>query len=291
MTTVQTIADGSNDGFVRVDAIFNDESAPADFDDPNLSLGERLRQARMRAGVTLDSASARTRLKRDYLEGLEFMDSRALPSRAYAIGYLRTYAQFLGLCPDSCVQQFKSEIEVDTGRATPTAAIERNEIKLPRGAFGVVLILIGVVAAAGWYGNYVSRTQAQAGITAPIDAMMNAQAPLVATDRLNTPRPEAIWAGLPSTAGAQALVLEAASSVYVEVRDASGRILVARDFQAGDVYRAPDEPGLTLSASDAGAILVRMAGDPLGPLGEAGQSVDNVSAAEFVLAHMRGDNS
>ena len=289
MTTADTTFDESEDGFVRVDAIFS-ESDHASADDPNLSLGERLRNARTRAGITLDSASARTRLKRDYLEGLEYMDSRALPTRAYAIGYLRTYAQFLGLCPDSCVQQFKAELEVDAGRAVPSASIERTEIKLPRGAFGVVLILIGVIVAAGWYGNYVSQNEAYAGFASPIETLMNAEAPLVSSDQLTAARPEAIWSGLPSTQGAQALVLEAARDVYVEVRDASGRILVARDLMAGDVYRASDEPGLTLSASDAGAVLVRMGGSPLGPLGETGEALDNISAAEFVLAHMNRQN-
>lgn len=290
MTTVQVDTDDTQDGFVRVDAIFS-EGGDAVEDDSDLSLGERLRRARHRAGVTLDSASARTRLKRDYLEGLEHMDPRALPSRAYAVGYLRTYAQFLGLCPDSCVAQFKSEIEVDAGRDTPTAAIERREIKLPRGVFGVVLILTGVIAAAGWYGNYISTTEAYAGGNAPIDTLMTADAPLVSTEQLNRLRPDQVWSGLPSATSAQALVFEAASAVYFEVRDASGRILVSRDLKAGEVYRAPDEPGLKISASDAGAILVRMDGRPLGALGETGSPIDNASAAEFLIAALRSDNS
>jgi hypothetical protein len=66
--------------------------------------------------------------------------------------------------------------------------------------------------------------------------------------------------------------------------------LAARELDVGDVYRAPDEPGLTVSATDAGALLVRAAGRPLGPLGEAGQAVDNVSAAEFILAALRSDS-
>ena len=73
------------------------------------------------------------------------------------------------------------------------------------------------------------------------------------------------------------------------MRDASGRILAARELDVGDVYRAPDEPGLTVSASDAGAVLVRAAGRPLGPLGDQGEAVDNISAAEFILAALRAD--
>ena len=176
MTTSNPDYDRSNEDYVPVDAVLSDGAASAGDDDPDLSLGERLRKARAKAGYTLDSASARTRIKRDYLEGLEYMDPRALPSRTYAVGYLRTYAQFLGLDADACVARFKAEMEVDAGRATPTAPQEKKEFRLPRGAVGAVLILGGVIAAAGWYGNYVSRSDALAGVSAPMDTLLSGEA-------------------------------------------------------------------------------------------------------------------
>jgi len=288
MTTSNPEFDRTNEDYVPVDAVLSDTGA-ALADDPDLSLGERLRKARTKAGYTIDSASARTRIKRDYLEGLEYMDPRALPSRTYAVGYLRTYAQFLGLDADACVARFKAEMEVDVGRATPTAPQEKSEFRLPRGVVGAVFILGGVIAAAGWYGNYVSRTEALADVSAPMDTLLAREEPLVAVTERAAPRPERIWTGLPAANSAGALVLEAATPAYIEVRDASGRILIARDLDAGEVYRAPDEPGLTVSTSDAGAVLVRAGGRALGALGDPGQAVDNISAAEFVIAALRAD--
>lgn len=291
MTTSNPEFDRTDEDYVPMDAVFSDAATPHE-DDPDQSLGDRLRKARTKAGYTLDSASARTRIKRDYLEGLEHMDPRALPSRAYAVGYLRTYAQFLGLDADACVARFKGELEVDAGRATPTAPQEKREFRLPRGAVGAVLILGGVIAAAGWYGNYVSRSDALAGVTAPMDTLLaEDDEPLVAVNERPAPRPERIWTGLPAANSAGALVLEAATPTYLEVRDASGRILIARDLDAGEVYRAPDEPGLTVSTTDAGAILVRAGGRPLGALGDSGDAVDNVSAAEFVIAALRAESA
>lgn len=274
--------------YVPVDAVF---SAAVPGPSEEYGLGERLRRARTTGGLTLDSASARTRIKRDYLEALEAMDPRGLPSRAYCVGYLRTYAQFLGLDAAACVDQFKAELEVDVGRATPTAPQERREIRLPRGMIGTVLILAGVVAAGGWYGNYVSRSQALAGVSAPMEALLSDEAPLVDEAALSAPSTERVWSGLPAARSTGGLILEAASPVSIEVRDASGRILASRALDPGDVYRAPDEPGLTVSATDAGALLVRAAGRPLGALGESGVAVDNVSAAEFVIAAMREDGA
>lgn len=275
---------GSGDkGYVPMDAVFG---APAP-SDAGMSLGERLRHRRSNSGMTLDAASARTRIKRDYLEALEAMDPRGLPSRAYAVGYLKTYSAFLGLDVAECVAQFKTEVECDAGRAEPTAPQERREIKLPRGLVGAVLILGGVIAAAGWYGNYVTRSEAFAGAGAPMEALMRAEAPLVAMSDRPAPQPSAIWTGLPDARGAGSLVLEAGARVTIEVRDASGRILASRELDPGEIYRAPDEPGLTVSTNNAGAVLVRAAGRPLGPLGEPGQAVADVSAAEFVLEALR----
>lgn len=289
MTTSNPEYDRAAEDYVPVDAVLSNAAADA-AEDPDLSLGETLRNARTRSGFTLDSASARTRIKRDYLEGLEYMDPRALPSRTYAIGYLRTYAHFLGLNGDACVARFKAEMEVDAGRATPTAPQEKNEFRLPRGAVGAVLILGGVIAAAGWYGNYVSRNGAVTEVSAPMDTLLASEAPLVAVNDRPQPRVERIWSGLPAANSAGALILEAATPAYLEVRDASGRILIARDLEAGEVYRAPDEPGLMVSTTDAGAFLVRAGGRPLGALGESGEVVDNVSAAEFVIAALRAEN-
>ncbi len=275
--------------YVPVDSVFSD--APSANDAFYGGLGEQLRKARTDAGLTLDSASARTRIKRDYLDALESMDPRGLPSRTYATGYLRTYAQFLGLDAAACVEQFKLEVEVDAGRATPTAPQERNEIQLPRGMVGAIFILVLVIAGAGWYGNYLNRSEAYAGVDAPMDALIEDEGPLVAESATPRPTPEAIWSALPTASSEGALTLEAAAPVEIEVRDASGRILAARELDVGDVYRAPDEPGLTVSASDAGALLVRVSGRPLGALGDDGETVDNVSAAEFILAALREDAS
>jgi transcriptional regulator with XRE-family HTH domain len=287
-TTGKPEASQADEVYVPVDAAF---SGPAPSHHDDYSLGERLRRARTASGLTLDSASARTRINRDYLEALEAMDPRGLPSRAYCVGYLRTYAQVLGLDAVACVDEFKAEIEVDAGRATPTAPQERREIRLPRGMIGAVLIVAGVIAAGSWYGNSISRTQAVAGVSAPMEALLTDDGPMVDETQLAPPSRDTVWAGLPAARSTGGLILEAAAAVSIEVRDASGRILVSRRMDPGDVYRAPDEAGLTVSASNAGAILVRAGGRPLGALGEAGTAVDNVSAAEFVIAGLRADAS
>lgn len=270
----------ANSSYVPMDAIFTD--AP---EAPPSSVGEALRRARAKQGWTLDSACARTCIRRDYLEALESMDPRGLPSRAYAIGYLRTYAGVLGLDVTTIVERFKQEVETETGRAEPTAPQRRREIKLPKGVVGAVLILGVVFAAASWYGARVTEAGAFTNAPSPADSASSVSRPLVETAGREVTLAD-VWSGLPSPRASDWLILTAQTPTYLEVRDASGRILFARDLAPGEAYRAPDESGLTLTTENAGAIEIQAAGRPVGRLGAEGEMVENISATDFLAEAM-----
>jgi cytoskeletal protein RodZ len=262
--------------YVPMDAVF--ANAPVAPCGP-ASIGDTLRQARLKHGWTLDSAAARTRIKRDYLEALEAMDPRGLPSRAYTIGYLRAYAAFLELSVTEVVEQFKREVECETGRAQPTAPRKKREFKLPKGIIGAVVILGSVLAATSWYGVHITRTGAFA--EAP-DAATLLSTPRPVVEASGAPDPARIWAGLPAAHAPEALVFTAISPVTLEVRDASGRVLFAREMEAGASWRAPDEAGLEVSATDAGAVRVRSGSQEVGVLGSSGQILESLPMDSFV---------
>lgn len=269
-----TLINASTNQFVPMDAIFPAEDGHVA---GLMSVGERLRHARSKAGLTLDSAAARTRIRRDYLEALEHMDPRGLPSRAYTIGYLRTYAAFLRLDVGPIVDQFKQEVECETGRAQPTAPKQKVEIKLPRGVLGVAVILCCVIAAGAWYATQIGKQAELAETTARESVRVEAPKALVA--ELEEPiGVDQVWANLPNARSHRSLILRASAPTFVEVRDASGRILFSRDLQPGEAYRAPDEPGLTVLTENAGRVFAYAGGQSLGPLGEQGQAIENVSA-------------
>tara|TARA_R110002096_G_scaffold403309_2_gene600851 strand:- start:262 stop:1134 length:873 start_codon:yes stop_codon:yes gene_type:complete len=265
-------------GFVPVDAVFSGGTATG----VNLSAGDKLREARARLGLTLDSASARTRIRREYLEALETMDPRGLPSRAYAIGYLRTYARFLELDELAIVDQFKTEADTQTGRAQPTAHQEKREIRLPKGVFGAVAILAAVSGIAWWYANTASGEGAFADIPPPPDAELERTSALTPFDgEYSVADRNAIWGELPGSRSAAStlpdIILEASAPAWLEVRDASGRILFSRDLEAGEFYRAIGEPGLMVSTNNAGAVSILIEGENLGPLGEEGAARDGIA--------------
>lgn len=69
-----------------------------------MSIGTRLREAREARGVTLEQAERETRIIRRYLIALEEEDFNAFPAEVYARGFLRSYANYLGLNPEDLVK-------------------------------------------------------------------------------------------------------------------------------------------------------------------------------------------
>ena len=237
-------------GFVPVDAIFAGSGATC----VQHSAGEKLREARGRLGLTLDSAAARTRIRRDA----------------------------------AIVEQFKHEVDTQTGRAVPTAPKEKREIKLPRGAFGAVLILAGVAGVAWWYANTASGEGAFADVPPPPDAELS-----ILEDGLLTPGTDwsvnEVWRNLPPPGSTvEEVVLVASEATWVEVRDGSGRLLFSRELGAGQQFRGMSEPGLTVTTTDAGLIEVFIDGTSYGLLGEPGIGVDEfpVDAEAFAVAEL-----
>lgn len=69
-------------------------------------VGVQVRQARERAGLTVDELASRTTIRPHVLEGIEVDDFTACGGDFYARGHLRTLARFLGLNPGDLVAEY-----------------------------------------------------------------------------------------------------------------------------------------------------------------------------------------
>jgi cytoskeleton protein RodZ len=114
-------------------------------------VGADLRNARERLGWSLPAIAAHLRIRLPFLEAIEDGRIRDLPGNAYAVGFVRTYANSLGLAPDEIARRFRAEA-ADINRKTeltfPAPVPERG---VPAGA----VVLLGAVLAIGAYvGGY-----------------------------------------------------------------------------------------------------------------------------------------
>jgi cytoskeletal protein RodZ len=89
------------------------------------TIGQKLRQARQGRNLSLEQAANETYIRLHYLEALERGDFNQLPSKAQARGFLRAYANYLGISPDSLL------IELDeVGDTAPEVEVEQVEAQV-----------------------------------------------------------------------------------------------------------------------------------------------------------------
>ncbi|MFZ5616756.1 MAG: TonB family protein [Pseudomonadota bacterium] len=84
-----------------------------------LAVGPYLEAVRTQQGLSIATLSDRIHVKAAYLEAIEQMTIDALPSKPYAIGFLRVYAEALGLDPAPVVERFKDEAGYSAARKEP----------------------------------------------------------------------------------------------------------------------------------------------------------------------------
>ncbi|HET7270571.1 MAG TPA: helix-turn-helix transcriptional regulator, partial [Rubrobacter sp.] len=68
-------------------------------------IGHLLERARRRRGVSLEDAEQATKIRKDYLEKLESDDHATMPEPIYVRGFVRAYANYLGLDGDRLASQ------------------------------------------------------------------------------------------------------------------------------------------------------------------------------------------
>jgi cytoskeletal protein RodZ len=129
---------------------------------PPLELPERLLAARERKGVDLYRAERDTKIRARYLAALERGDYRELPGAVYTKGFLRNYALYLGLDPESVLEQWRAE----RGEATsPPATIEvpkplmapRRNLTFSPGIAVAAVLTVAVVAFIAYLGVQLLR--------------------------------------------------------------------------------------------------------------------------------------
>ncbi len=107
--------------------------------------------ARRAGGLSLSAVSTATKIKIEHLEAIEAGDLAALPATPYAVGFVKVYANYLGLDAEAAAVQFKGEISasapsVETLAAGSAASAEHNKGPVGIGPIlGIGAVLVFVV--------------------------------------------------------------------------------------------------------------------------------------------------
>ena len=215
------------------------------------TLGETLRQARLDKSVSLADAARDTRIRRSYLEALEAEDPAGLPPPVYTRGFLRTYAEYLGLNAQAMVDLYqppaRREPSPQLRPAVPHVAIPR-QIPLRPVMYGISGIVF--IAALGFAWNWYQDVQhtlnqgdsglrTRVGTPTPTGARLPTPFPIALASPSPTPAPTPEPTPSPTPVIDGILVeFRTSSRVYVEAA-VDGKQVVAETLAAGTERTLP----------------------------------------------------
>ena len=237
------------------------------------TLGETLRQARLDKSVSIVEAARDTRIRRTYLEALEAEDTASLPPPVYTRGFVRTYAEYLGLNAHAMVDLYQPPARREPGPtlrpAVPRVAIPRQIPVRPvlYGISGIVFVTV-MGFAWNWYqdvqhtlnqGDSTLRTRvgtptpSGARLPTPFPIALASPSPTAAPTPEPTPSPTPVIDGI-------LVEFRTSSRVYVEAA-VDGKQVVAETLAAGAQRTLPlAQNSVVMRSSNGSAVDVTVNG-------------------------------
>jgi cytoskeleton protein RodZ len=210
-----------------------DSDLMADIDQEQASdqpIGVRLRDAREARGLSLDEIASRTRIPVRHLQHIESGDWDALPAVTYSIGFVRSYANEIGLDGPALGAELRGQL----GSARRAGMVSEyyepaDPARVPPRWLAIAAAAIAILLVVGYL---VFRSGIDDG-AGTAQAVAPAAQP-VATAQ-NQPQP----AAAPQDPTGQPVTLSATEEVWLRVSEPGGQKLFEGTLRPGQDYRVP----------------------------------------------------
>jgi cytoskeleton protein RodZ len=136
--------------------------------DIRVALGQTLRQARERRGLSIDDVAQSLRLSARIVAALEDDAFERLPGPTYVRGYLRNYAQFLELAPQPLIDAYgtlpQAARRTELSSPAPVRQVTSSDMMVRLGTGVVALVMFGL-AALWWIGHEPTVTSPRTNVS------------------------------------------------------------------------------------------------------------------------------
>ena len=122
----------------------------SEFDDYD-GIGADLKAGRVRLGKDTADLAEILRIRLEHLQAIEHGQFSQLPAPVYAVGFIRTYAEYVGLNGEDAIRRFKEEAEGLTQQTALSFPTPEEESRVPRGWLLALAGIAAVLVYAGWY--------------------------------------------------------------------------------------------------------------------------------------------
>ena len=241
---------------------------------PLENAGAQLARARQAAGKSLADIAKVTKISERQLAAIEAGNYTALPSRAYAVGFTRTYAKAVGLDSVAIINLVREELaqlEPDHARRTVPAFEPGDPARLPgkrvawyAAAGLLVVMLIGFLV---WPNLYAPGGS--------LPSILPSAPPSTAAPA-TTPAPA-------PTAG-PVVFTATRDQVWVRFADGNGQQLLQKVLALGESWTVPENAGaVTLTTARPDGLSVTIGGRTVPPLSDREQTMREVPVTAAAL--------
>jgi cytoskeletal protein RodZ len=243
----------------------------AHFEPRRETVGDLLRRAREGKGQAIETVATRLRIRALYLKAIEEGRFQDLPGLTYAVGFVRTYADHLGLDAEDVVRRFRDEVAELKSQTQLIFPVMATEGKIPRGAILLLSAVLAAIAYGGWY--YLSEREQSAldlipELPAKLRALVSGEEPVAPETAPATP-PAVIAETAPAPVAGDAAPAEgAAVPGTTDAAPVPDESLIAA---APEPVAEPAPPAAPVPAPDATS-------DPVAESAAAASALPSVSA-------------
>lgn len=238
-----------------------------------VDVGGLLRYTREQYGQTIPDIERALRIRGIQIEAIERGDIDSLPGRVYVIGFVRTYAEYLGLDGGEIVRLYKSQyMDSQPNKVALAFPLPASESKTPSMAVVLGSLTVIAVLLIGW--NSFSSAPVERELVSdvqPVPEEISArfeEKPAVPV--ANDVPIQASVAPVSAPAEQKGIILNILENSWVEIKDGEGKVMVSNVLDKGDQYFVPNSPGLSMSLGNAGGVEIVLDGRVLKPLGKIG---------------------
>lgn len=179
------------------------KDAPAESVLDQNHIGQILRATREERGLTVEMVANELMIRRFYLEALENGTFHDLPERVYATGFVRSYANYMGMDSAQCVEQFKRDAYGNRGSAY------RVELSMPEPVIHSVVpnrtaIVTAVIVLCALLGGviYFANMRHDDALPSSVPAPVSEETAVAPAPELTDQAPEEAVASVPATGDA-----------------------------------------------------------------------------------------
>ena len=281
----------------------------------NLPVGEILKRTRLHYNQSLDDVEKSLRIRAEQLEAIEEGQIEKLPGRVYAIGFVRSYSEYLGLDGNKMVELFKAQAASKATAPEHHFPIAASESKAPPVWLAALCVLLLVGIFIYWLDTRAQDRELVDNVppvpeTLKPDTISEAQSLTDAEEPLGPPSPQQnLETATPdnqttaeanvsneqsetdqqksqattSEAPPEGIKLSIKENTWVEIRDQGDKVLLSKVLKEGEQYFIPDREGLTMSIGNANGIEVTLGDITIESLGERGEVIRNMPLSAKTL--------